>query len=131
MERENRVSCEVAKLLKEKGYNIDCNAVYDLEKPKSCEDGKIYFNFDEKNPNRFLDLCSAPTFIGVKMWLLEVHGLFVEITPNVGEKDGFSFSFKVYKKNDISFYEYRRYPGYFSDFRKTVNAAIKYCLELI
>lgn len=34
------VSFETEKLLKQKGFDADCAAVYDLEFPKSCADGK-------------------------------------------------------------------------------------------
>ncbi len=68
---EDYVSFETAKLLKEKGFDWDCKQVYDLVRPQSCADGKMYDNFPDKNPNANGELVSAPTLQMTMKWLRE------------------------------------------------------------
>lgn len=68
---EDYVSFETAKLLKEKGFDWDCKQVYDLVRPQSCADGKMYDNFPNENPNAYDELVSAPTLQMAMKWLRE------------------------------------------------------------
>ena len=58
---EDYVSFEVAKLLKEKGFNEYCEKSYSL-------DGKLYSNFPD-------DCILAPTLQMAKKWLKVVHNI--------------------------------------------------------
>ena len=68
------VSFEIAKLLKEKGFDLPCRLLYKSE--KELEEG-IGVDYDW---NRF-DSYSAPTIAEVVMWLYEKHGIWIRVTP--------------------------------------------------
>lgn len=79
MTTEDYVSFETAKLLKERGFDWDCKQVYDLVRPQSCADGKMYDNFPDKNPNAYSELVSAPTLQMAMKWLREVHKIEIRV----------------------------------------------------
>lgn len=73
------VNFEIAKLLKEKGYDIltehgyNSNGMYH-------QDGSHSINY---NTTPYLDLfCSAPTIAEVVMWLYEKHGIWISVDPD-------------------------------------------------
>ena len=72
MNKEDYVSLECAKLLKEKGYCWPCGTFYTLE-------GFIKFRSIADNFNR-LTAYSRPTLYEAQKWLREKHNLFIEIT---------------------------------------------------
>lgn len=119
---EDYVSFEIAKLLKEKGFDWDCKQVYDLVRPQSCADGKMYDNFPDKNPNAHSELVSAPTLQMAMKWLREVYGLFVRITEDM---TGNVFEWSVYQKN----YGCRAATFVEDSYEQACEAAIKYTLK--
>lgn len=127
---EDYVSFEVAEILKEKGFDSDCNAVYDLEKPKSCADGKLYFNFDNKNPDRFQDLCAAPTLHMAMKWL-RGKGIIITITytrcsmQTIGSQMMFGFNIQNVQGDLLSENTEVAYGSY----EQSEMDAIKYTLE--
>ena len=74
---EDYVSFEISKLLKEKGFDWNCKQVYDLVRPQSCADGKMYDNFPDKNPNANSELVSAPT-----LWVTMLLKCFMTLFKN-------------------------------------------------
>lgn len=129
---EDYVSYETSLLLKEKGFDSDCNAVYDLERPKSCADGKLYFNFDNKNPNRFQDLCAAPTLHMTMKWLRKVHHKYCDIRYDI---DLYWFFHIIELKELKEYFDYSELKYYhtenetgFNSYEEACEAAIKYCL---
>ena len=129
--KEDFVSFETAKLLKEKGFDWDCIMVYDLEKPKSCADGKLYDNFDNKNPNRFPDLCSAPSLAMAMKWLRKTHNLAISTSVTI---DGWHSYVSQIKLDDEGFVvsiidgiDDGNIPNC-DTFEKSAEAALKYCL---
>ena len=143
MIKEAYVSFEVAKLLKEKGFNGLCGACFD---PNDKSLKTIYYNTSgEVEPQDWNNLSrresgkiglatwygyiSAPTHQMAMAWLREEKNIFIVIEPHaydyVNEKNkSYVCSLWVGDK----YYEYlesRDYPSY----EKTVETALKYCLE--
>lgn len=74
MEKEDYVSLEVAKLLKEKGYNELCNSSYFLH------DGNWIFQYGN-NQNKLNDenWLSTPTLYDAQKWLRENHNIHLHV----------------------------------------------------
>ena len=88
------VNFEIAKLLKEKGFDEPCSHAY-----KEVESPILYVHQDKKYNNSFkkewqntvrknshmdnavINRYSAPTIAEVVMWLYEKHGVWVRVTP--------------------------------------------------
>lgn len=73
------VDFKTAELLRAKGFDLACDLVYDLVRPHSCIDNKVYDNFGIKNHNKSTQLVSAPLLSRAMKWLREAHGLFIEV----------------------------------------------------
>jgi len=128
---EDYVSFETAKLLKEKGFDEDCHAHWDLT--TETKTPKIGLSVSSKNWNYKWNPIqfpiSAPTHQMAMKWLREVHNIFIVIEPHmydyINEKNS-SYVASLwqgdnYYENIIS----KDCPTY----EETVEAAIKYCLE--
>jgi hypothetical protein len=136
---EDYVSFEVAKLLKEKGFDEKCISVYhdgELQLVSSlgvfCGEGYgeqilTYTNSEcEWSPI----MISAPTLWGVMKWLREVHKLFIFISPWLMLENNIQYYFEI---REIKTRDFERLYGYSSkelnSFEKVTETAIKYCLE--
>ena len=128
---EDYVSFETAKLLKEKGFDWDCKQVYDLVRPQSCADGKMYDNFSDKNPNANGELVSAPTLQMAMKWLrkvhnfnvnneLNIHGYFCSLSYIVRDSSG-----HIIDIEDSEAWE----TAYYDSYEEACEAAIRYTLE--
>ena len=115
---EDYVSYEVAKLLKEKGFEGICDYAYSNK--------GNYFEIDRSNFDEVY--CLRPTFQMVMKWLREVHGIFIAIN-----NDDLDFNWQCYDlinrgsnldPNILS----ESYAGY-KTYEKAVEAALKYSLE--
>lgn len=93
-----RVNFEIAKLLKEKGYDEECNSYFSQALFEGADPnwegvfpkGSVfqypdYHHNSLPNTNDLLFTCSAPTIAEVVMWLYEEYGIWVEANylPNV------------------------------------------------
>ena len=127
--REDYVSFEIAKFLKEKGFDWICSVVYDLERPKSCKDNKYYTNFGTLNHNKWPDLVSAPTLQMAMKWLREVKNIFISVD--------YSYICGQYKHTiclaDSSLnHKYGANVDYdYKTYEEAVEAALKYALTNI
>ena len=72
---EDYVSYEVAKLLKEKGFNWDCITYY-VDSEPNCVKYSMLF---ENNTTWEERCCSAPTHQMAMKWLREVHQLYISV----------------------------------------------------
>ena len=134
---EDLVSFEVAKLLKEKGFDEICRKFYKCwpTNPKlyCCDKSQMFdyctnsslsgFNYvgDEMN-------VAAPTHQMVMKWLREVYGIFIAIN-----NDDLDFNWQCYDLiNRGSTLDPKilseSYAGY-KAYEEAVEAALKYCLE--
>lgn len=123
MIKEDYISFETAKLLKEKGFFEATSGLYD------CGNERMSFmvdiNWNDKNDCPFI---SAPTLQMAMKWLLETHNIFITIlqaehTTVTMEQEYFFYRIQKNRKS----------VGVFTDtFMKpeqACEAAIKYCLE--
>ena len=117
---EDYVSFEVAKLLKEKGFNEPCYTCY-LSKELSHYD-YLSTNFELIN-----DVISAPTLQMVMKWMREVHKIYIDISPTYSEGEKtIHFMWQIFDSN----YDVIGDCEIFYDkYETTCEAAIKYCLE--
>ena len=130
MIKEDYVGFETAKLLKEKGFDWDCKQVYDLVRPQSCADGKMYDNFPDENPNAYGELVSAPTLQMAMKWLREVHNYDVSIClDSYVEPYDNQYYIVIRRRKD----KYENISPcekvFFDTYEEACEAAIKYCLE--
>ena len=118
---EDYVSFEIAKLLKEKGFDEECRAFY----VKSKECGIELFHAKEPyNYNNNVHPCtSAPTLQMAMKWLREVHKIHIEIGYNAGY---FPVCISISTNESIP---YKPMQGKPFTYEQACEAAIKYCLE--
>lgn len=126
---EDYCSYEVAKLLKEKGFDESCRAVYEEEVLR------INTLCDYHNSELSSYIC-APTHQMAMSWLREINNIIVVIEPHVydypNEKTS-SYVFAIWQgDNYMEIYSYKNsglhgisYPTY----KEAVETALKYCLE--
>lgn len=139
--KEAYISFEVAKLLKEKGFNEYCWKFYELgdfEIPVllngfelSDESGfwnNEYLDSYKKEHSYINDICSAPTHQMAMEWLREVHN--IHIVPKKDFFGGF-YTGRIYdgRRDTASDKEdYIACAGY-KTYKEATEAAIIYCLK--
>lgn len=81
MIKEKYVNLEIAKLLKEKGFDCACNVWY--SEYTSLFGGEKYTGIEFDDHNKFNEnykfICSAPTLQMAVDWLLEVHHYYIQV----------------------------------------------------
>lgn len=127
MIKEAYVSFEVAKLLKEKGFNEKCKGCYHSEFDDN--DNPIVMLEEwmaQPYNNAFEDetfLCSAPTQQIAMAWLREVHNISIE--PSALNAHSWAYTiYKLFNKNVKELHN----DGVYESYEEAVEAALKYCL---
>ena len=131
---EDYVSFEIAKLLKEKGFDEICRAVYVIrdERLVHCTRHNI---FDFTNNERIKEVGDgdtailAPTLQMTMKWLREIHHCVICITPLTfycGENVN-SWGYNIWAGDNLEVDE-ENTPK-FTTYEEACEAAIKYCLE--
>ena len=128
MIQEAYVSFEVAKLLKEKGFNEPCRDFYRKENDEWLRRNTYEYNYFNLQMPRWEGCYSCPTHQMAMKWLREVHGIFIAIN-----NDDLDFNWQCYDLiNRGSTLDPKilseSYAGY-KTYEKAVEAALKYCLE--
>ena len=123
---EDYVSFEVAKLLKEKGFNEDCYTFYEY-------DNKEFYR-EERIPccNSRSDDYAAPTHQMAMKWLREVHKIFIYIEPFITTSglQGYKPYCTKIGGEFMWINPLRKYSNTSSDtYEEAVEAALKYSLE--
>ena len=117
---EDYVSFETAKLLKEKGFNYPCRAVYS---PKGIIRHYLKEEVYAHHLKGHKKLC--PTLQMAMKWLREVHDIFIEISVDEMLKDeGYQWTLYYNSTKEI-----RPYSDWGDSYEEACEAAIKYCLE--
>ena len=130
MIQEAYVSFEIAKLLKEKGFDENTLMVY-MSYGDLCKcnryDSIRNSNYNDITKNYFE--CTAPTHQMAMKWLIEEKNIFIVIEPHaydyINEKNK-SYVYSLWVGD--RYYEYiesKDYPSY----EDAVEAALKYCLD--
>lgn len=104
---EDYVSFETAKLLKEKGFNGECQTFY----------------------GDYKYLC--PTLQMTMKWLREVHNIHIELTPicTGDSKDDLEWHYGWAIKTTIFIDRWKRHNVERISYEEACENAIKYCLE--
>lgn len=123
MIKEAYVSFKVARLLKEKGFDISCYQKYDNE-------GYLSFNHvgyvnSEKTCDDFYAL--APTYQIAMKWLREIHHIFIEIHASIDLNGKYHFSYSILDKECK--YIRRGFTDFDWNYEEAIEAALKYTLE--
>ena len=127
MTQEDYCSYEVAKLLKEKGFDTPCMGRYSvrskefhLDCTKMCNNGGLFE-------------CAAPTHQMAMKWLREVHNKHCDIGYDI---DLYWFFQIIELKELIEHFDYSETKYYhaenetgFNAYEDAVEAALKYALE--
>ena len=119
MIKEAYVSFEIAKLLKEKGFNEPCRAVYEEEILRIntlCD----YYN------SELSSYVCAPTHQMAMKWLRK-KGIYIYIQPTKyvgGALYGFQSIIEDGRNDD-----WKRHIHHEDNYEEAVEAALKYCLE--
>lgn len=127
---EDYVNFEIAKLLREKGFNVFVSSYYDIN-------GKLINGVANWNYNAGSYHYSAPTLQMVMKWLREVHHLFIGCNPRLSFTDFYWITASIYKvRKKSSLYHIEDvddYNGIASfdghSYEEVCKKAIKYCLE--
>jgi hypothetical protein len=141
---EDYVSFEIAKLLKNKGFDNDCRMVWIKENneqqnerrmlPHAFMEGEEFVNAKdvetvlEQEPENYLEAYLCPTSQMAMKWLRENYSIDLTLVPSPNKDDTYSLIYAVVilnKKHEPMFS-----GGYeFEDYNQCVNDGIKYCLE--
>jgi hypothetical protein len=118
---EDFCSYEVAKLLKEKGFDIECNTAYyngsliDYTLYGFCIDGEFIF---------------VPTHQMAMKWLREVHKVLIVIDAyHADHWEGYIDTFEISIYSHASTIIVPNEIAHHTDYEEAVEAALKYSLE--
>lgn len=114
------VNSEIAKLLKEKGFDEQSLTIY--------QDGEILFLKSTISNSQFLTSrnYTAPTISEVVMWLYEKHGIWVTVRINASDK---TFQYSIHNVNTMKgSLDNIECAGFILP-TEAYTAAIKYTLE--
>ena len=117
MTQEDYCSFEVAKLLKEKGFNWDCITYYVDYEPDNVKYSMLF----ENNTTWEKLCCSAPTHQMAMKWLREEHKIFIRIVEDVLGK---VFELQIYQHGNCKLHNRVR-----DSYEEAVEVALKYVLE--
>lgn len=122
MNKEDYVSLDVAKLLKEKGFDEQCRYTYCGE---SEEDIGVSNNKNSSFPQ---DIYSMPTLYEAQKWLRNEKGLYVEVSYM--NSDYYIYEILTIPKHDLIGLSNRE-PFYYKSYEQALNNGIKEGLKLI
>jgi hypothetical protein len=120
MYNENYVKFNVARLLKERGFDLECVGCYPTVNHEVTP-----FNKPVRNSNVGPQMYAVPTQQVARDWLEDEYGFFIEVSRSVNLNGGYHYSYCILKK-DCSYL--RRESGLFSSNSEAVDDALLYCL---
>lgn len=121
--KEAYVSFEIAKLLKEKGFDWECIGYYVNDEPT-----EVYYSFlGETNSTWEPRCCSAPTQQMAMRWLREEKGVFVDIRVYSGLPVQFGYDISVLYP-DKTLVDKGGMFG-FSSYEEATEKGLKYVLQ--
>lgn len=130
MEKEDYVSLQVAKLLKEKGFNEICSAAYSIEDENI--NPLFYGTFQNNGDGYVAGHIAAPTLYEAQKWLWNNHRILVTAFLNnpFSEPYGFVWTIQDAKKE---FDSYRNIisQNVYRSYQEAMNAGILEALKMI
>ncbi len=114
------VSFELAKLLKEKGFDEVCQQWYSVE-------GGLYYQDEFDNNRGFIPVCEceAPTIAEVVMWLYEKHRIWTVVNVNIMG----SWYFEHFDLKEKRNAEFKPTDTHYDSPTEVYEAAIEYTLK--
>lgn len=122
MIQEAYCSFEIAKLLKEKGFDEICYRLYNTQEKELWGTDGIEFQ------NHYLDeeSITAPTHQMALAWLRETKDIYIAILHGHGITPSYWFNWSTGDKS--GFYDS---DGFYMTYEEATEAAIKYALEVL
>ena len=127
---EDYVSFDIAKLLKEKGFDEPCECFYDTENnDPSIVNGWMVISNSELEKREFV-CYSAPTLQMAMKWLRDIHNYSISIClDSYVEPYDNEYYILIRRKKDLFEEISPCEQVYFKTYEEAAEAAIKYCLE--
>ena len=127
---EDYVSFEIAKLLKEKGFdeNTPVNYFVGDDKSRGCVVGEmIYHQRAEEDTH----LIACPTLQMAMKWLRKVHNIHIELNPicTGDSNEDLEWHYGWAVRTTIFTDRWKRHDAEHISYEQACEAAIKYCLE--
>lgn len=134
--KEDYVSFDVAKLLKDRGFDEKCSyewGVPDIDGGYILQKWSIY-NGEIRNSELINDAYAAPTLQMACKWLRKMHNIFIEIyLPSHSEHEDTiyhgTYSFDIFNLNKKVYVYCTWNEKEFNSYEEAIEAAIKYTLE--
>lgn len=134
MNKEDYVSLEVAKLLKEKGFDEPCNWIYDTKEQCFKNSKEVNFNITFTNSILRDNVYCAPTLYEAQKWLRK-QGDFVVITPRYSNKyQIIEYEYRIIQYTDLVVDKNRKgklSPVVYESYEECLNEGILEALKLI
>lgn len=117
---EDYISYEVAKLLKEKGFEGACDYAYSNK--------GNYFEIDRSNFDEVY--CLRPTHQMAMKWLREIHWV-ISIIPKSFYADGkcTSWTYSIWADDNLEIDGEEEWENIYGSYEEAIEAALKYSLE--
>lgn len=136
MNKEDYVSFEVAKLLKEKGFNIKCSHYWGQDKDQAILDWegfKFTKEWLEINNNFYKDVWPAPTLYETQKWIRLSYGIYVYPSVYLSKDNDESCNYIVdaYKYNNDYWEAFIINTIKYETYEEALNAGILEALKLI
>lgn len=132
---EDYVSFEIAKLLKEKGFNEPCECFYDTENNDvSIVNGWMDISNSELEKKEFV-CYSAPTLQMAMKWLREMHKLHIILDIHwlyFVNQNGWMYTISRILENGNEYVDSKgdeNDKNFYSTYEEAAEAAILYCLK--
>ena len=120
---EDYVSFEIAKLLKEKGFDELCHGYFRKDNPIDLVELAQAANWNDEP-----FFTSRPTLQMAMKWLVQEHKLYVNVVPSV-ERYYWTEKWHSYVESLNKRYPFGKFIATFNSSEQAYEAAIKYCLE--
>ena len=127
MNKEDYVSMEVAKLLKEKGYNEPVYSQYTNHE-------SVWYCNEPENFNESTDCYSRPTLYEAQKWLRNKHTIYVVVSPHYSRMyDVIEHEYMIATYFDFleKPFKWRKSKEYYEIYEQCLNAVILEALKLI
>ena len=128
---DDYVNFEIAKLLKERGFNEPCYAIWYDDRivllAHLIDNDSLLLTDEYKFSIQKESLITIPTHQMACAWLREIHHTFIEIGTSIDLNGNYHFSYTILNKECK--YVRRGYTDFDWHYEDAVEAAIKYCLE--
>ena len=135
MTTEDYVSFKAAKLLKEKGFDLECDYLYVDGEIRRAQGYACNWNSGETILSDYVNECSAPTLQMVMKWLREKHNIYVEVRIT---NHSFSsliavprYYWIIFNAKEVKWMDEStaHKPMSYETVEEACESAIKYCLE--